>query len=56
MSYREEIARIYEAKGLRGFFKGYQGLFVRDVPGFAIYFGTYEFFKRCAGVSEVDKT
>ena len=56
MSYREEIARIYQAKGLRGFFKGYQGLFVRDVPGFAIYFGTYEFFKRCSGVSEVDKT
>ena len=51
MSYSKEISRIYRAEGMRGFFKGYQGMFIRDTPGFAIYFGMYECFKRQAGVS-----
>ena len=41
---------------MRGFFKGYQGMFIRDTPGFAIYFGMYESLKRQAGVSQTDKT
>ena len=46
MSYREEIARIYKTDGLNGFAKGYAGLFLRDFPGFAVYFSFYEFSKR----------
>ena len=55
MSYQKEIARIYRTEGMRGFLKGYQGMFIRDTPGFAVYFGVYECFKRCMLVSEVDK-
>ena len=55
MSYKQEIARIYRVEGMKGFLKGYQGMFIRDTPGFAIYFGIYEYFKRCAKVSEGDK-
>ena len=56
MSYRKEIARIYKVEGLKGFFRGYQGMFIRDTPGFGIYFSSYEMFKRYWGVSERDKT
>ena len=55
MSYRKEIARIYNTEGMRGFLRGYQGMFIRDAPGFGIYFTTYEKFKRSFGVSEKDK-
>ena len=55
MSYRNEIARIYNTEGMRGFFRGYQGMFIRDTPGFGIYFTCYEMFKRSWGVSEKDK-
>ena len=30
-------------------------MFIRDTPGFAVYFGVYECFKRCMSVSEADK-
>ena len=46
MSYSQEIKRIYRVEGLKGFAKGYQGMFMRDCPGFAIYFTTYECMKR----------
>ena len=46
---------IYHNEGLRGYLKGYQAMILRDVPGFAVYFMTYEFLKRSAGVSEADK-
>lgn len=55
MNYRKEIARIYNTEGMKGFFRGYQALFIRDTPGFGIYFSAYEFFKRRWGVSERDK-
>lgn len=55
MSYKKEIIRIYSTEGVKGFLRGYQGMFIRDAPGFGIYFSTYEFLKRSWGVSEVDK-
>ena len=30
-------------------------MFIRDTPGFGIYFSAYEMFKRSWGVSEKDK-
>lgn len=55
LSYRGEISRIYRTEGMRGFLNGYQGMFLRDAPGFAWYFTAYEFLKRQLGVSEADK-
>ena len=55
MKYSEEVKRIYRTEGLKGFLRGYQGMLIRDGPGFAIYFTTYEFLKRQAGVSDQDK-
>ena len=55
MSYRKEIKRIYQTEGIKGFSRGYQGLLIRDGPGFAIYFCTFEALKRKFGVSEKDR-
>ena len=55
MSYRAEISRIYRTEGLKGFLKGYQGMLLRDGPGFAWYFMSYEFLKTKLGVSDNDK-
>ena len=46
MSYRTEIRRIYNSEGLYGFTRGYTGMFMRDAPGFALYFFMFELFKR----------
>ena len=48
--YGQEIRRIYQTEGPKGFLKGYQGMFLRDAPGFAFYFCSYEYFKRQLGV------
>lgn len=50
--YREEIASIYRSEGLRGFLRGYQGMMLRDAPGFAWYFTVYELVKRQLGVAD----
>ena len=52
IKYSEEIVRIYRNEGLKGFFRGYQGMFLRDVPGFATYFMVYELIKRRCGVTD----
>lgn len=46
MSYREEIAKIYETEGLQGFSRGWSGMLIRDAPGFGVYFWLFELFKR----------
>lgn len=50
MSYREEIQKIYETEGMRGFTRGWSGMLIRDGPGFGLYFAMFEFFKRCLHV------
>ncbi|XP_077989643.1 mitochondrial basic amino acids transporter-like [Glandiceps talaboti] len=37
------IFRIYQQEGLRGCFRGMSATMYRDIPGFTIYFGAYEF-------------
>lgn len=51
-SYFEEITHIYKSEGMKGFTRGYTGLLIRDVPGFAIYFGSFEANKKLLGVHE----
>jgi hypothetical protein len=55
MSYSKEIVRIYKEDGLKGFFRGYQGMLIRDGPGFGIYFCLFEAMKRRLGVSEAER-
>ena len=55
MSYPDEIKRIYELEGIKGFSRGYQGMLLRDGPGFGIYFCGFEMMKRNFGVSENDR-
>ena len=55
MSYATEIKRIYELEGIKGFSRGYQGMLLRDGPGFGIYFCGFEMMKRKFGVSENDR-
>eukprot|EP00347_Sterkiella_histriomuscorum_P009937 403339300 len=45
ISYKEFIPIIYEKKGIKGFYQGYWATFWRDVPGWAIYFYSYEALK-----------
>ena len=51
MSYREEMNKIYVNDGLRGFTRGYSGMFFRDAPGFGLYFCLFEAFKNLLGVN-----
>jgi solute carrier family 25 carnitine/acylcarnitine transporter 20/29 len=53
--YLEELTQIYKAEGMKGFTRGYTGLLIRDVPGFAIYFGSFEANKKFLGVHETGK-
>uniref|UniRef100_A0A7S2KKU5 Mitochondrial carrier protein n=1 Tax=Leptocylindrus danicus TaxID=163516 RepID=A0A7S2KKU5_9STRA len=43
MSFAKEI---YKESGIRGIFKGTGATLLRDAPGCAVYFGSYEFFKK----------
>jgi solute carrier family 25 carnitine/acylcarnitine transporter 20/29 len=55
MSYREEISTIYEKEGYRGFTRGYSAMFLRDSPGFGVYFCLFEFLKRKMGVIDAER-
>ena len=39
-------------EGPSGFLKGYQGMLLRDFPGFAFYFSMYEYLKRQFGIED----
>lgn len=38
------LQKIFKARGLAGCFQGLSVVVVRDVPGFGVYFGSYELF------------
>jgi solute carrier family 25 carnitine/acylcarnitine transporter 20/29 len=40
---------------LKGFTRGYQGMLLRDGPGFGLYFTLFEAVKRRLGVSDKDR-
>lgn len=45
MSLRKYVPIILNSEGYRGFYKGFYANFLRDVPGWAFYFYTFELFK-----------
>ena len=44
-SYREEVPKIIKTEGYKGLFKGFWATAWRDVPGWAMYFYSYEGLK-----------
>lgn len=54
MSYREEIKKIYEVDGARGFTRGWTAMLFRDGPGFGVYFSIFEYYKRALGVEHLE--
>lgn len=43
--YSKEIRTILKEEGIRGLYKGFMINAMRDIPSFAVYFGTYEYYK-----------
>ena len=46
VSYRQMIPRIVEAEGYRGLYRGFWATCMRDIPGWGVYFYSYEVFKK----------
>lgn len=46
VSYRQMIPRIVESEGYRGLYRGFWVTLMRDVPGWGVYFYSYEVFKK----------
>ena len=55
VTYWGEIKSIYQREGFFGFTRGYSGQMLRDVPGFALYFGLFELIKIKMKVSDQDR-
>ena len=49
MSYKQEISTIYREEGLYGFTRGFSAMYLRDAPGFALYFFLFDLLKRTFG-------
>lgn len=46
MSYRQELSEIMAKEGYYGLTRGYMIAFIRDIPGYGIYFLIYENLRR----------
>jgi len=55
MKYRKAIPELLRNEGFGGLYKGYGALMLRDVPGWGMYFWSYEFLKDIMGVAEAKK-
>ena len=55
VTYWGEIKSIYNREGLYGYTRGYSGQMLRDIPGFALYFGLFELIKVKLKVSDQDR-
>ena len=45
-------AAMFRAGGIRPFFQGMNATLIREVPGYAVYFGAYEGFKHLLGADD----
>ena len=50
MQYRKEIPKLIRNEGFLGLYKGFGALMLRDVPGWGVYFLSYECLKRQFGI------
>lgn len=46
VSYRQMIPQIIETEGYRGLYRGLLATCIRDIPGYGVYFYSYEVFKQ----------
>jgi len=46
MSYKRELSEIMSKEGYYGLTRGYNIQFIRDLPGYGVYFVVYENLKR----------
>lgn len=60
MSYIEETQAVLRQHGLKGMYRGFWASAWRDVPGWAAYFGTYDYLKSkdeiCSKLSQDEAT
>lgn len=52
MQYRKAIPLLVRKEGFMGLYKGFGALVLRDVPGWGIYFWSYELLKDMCGISD----
>ena len=45
INYKKELLKIQKISGLMGTYRGFWASALRDVPGWGIYFSSYEFLK-----------
>ena len=55
LKYRVAVPELMAKEGFGGLYKGFFALFLRDVPGWGVYFWSYEFLKRAFGIDEAKR-
>jgi len=55
MKYTEAIPELIRSEGYAGLYKGFGALVCRDIPGWGVYFWTYEVLKKYFGIYEAKK-
>lgn len=56
IKYRNEIPKLMHNEGFGGLYKGFGALMLRDVPGWGVYFWSYEMLKNFFGIPEAKKS
>ena len=55
VKYRKAIPVLIHNEGFSGLYKGIGALLLRDVPGWGVYFWSYELLKGMFGIPEAKK-
>ena len=55
MKYTKAIPELLRTEGWSGLYKGFGALMLRDVPGWGVYFYSYEALKEFFGMTEAKK-
>ena len=48
--YRDEVSKILRKDGIKGLYRGFMPMFMREVPTFGIYFLSYHLYQRLLGL------
>jgi solute carrier family 25 (mitochondrial carnitine/acylcarnitine transporter), member 20/29 len=52
MNYFQTFSKITQESGVRGMFKGFLPTALREMPSWAVYFWSYDLYKRKMGVNK----